>query len=145
MLVDSKERELEVEPIIILGADELGSNMPPATIYAAVIAELNEKNVTLFKEGNTLFIVHHIGPREGFFRAINADTARNYLENSYTFIQVAQKYGYDVLHSHFENPTVLNIFKAISRNPPFPGMGYSVKKEKGGFAVTLQLGEPREV
>lgn len=145
MLVDSKERELEVEPIIILGADELGSNMPPATIYAAVIAELNEKNVTLFKEGNTLFIVHHIGPREGFFRAINADIAKNYLENSYTFIQVAQKYGYDVLYSHFENPTVLNIFKAISRNPPFPGMGYSVKKEKGGFAVTLQLGEPREV
>jgi hypothetical protein len=144
MLVDSKKRELEVEPIIILGADEVSSDLPPAKIYAAVVAELNEKNVTLFKEGNTLFIVHHIGPREGFFRAINADIAKNYLENSYTFIQVAQKYGYDVLHSHFENPTVLNIFKAIARNPPFPGMGYSVKKEKGGFSVTLKLGEPRE-
>jgi len=144
MLVDSKKNLLEVEPIIILGADETGSNLPPATIYAAVVAELNEKNVTLFKEGNTLFIVHHKGPREGFFRAINADTARNYLENSYTFIQAAQKYGYDVLHSHFENPTVLNIFKAISRNPPFPGMGYTAKEEKGGISVTLKLGEPRE-
>ena len=145
MLVDSKKNLLEVEPIIILGADETGSNLPPATIYAAVVAELNEKNVTLFKEGNTLFIVHHKGPREGFFRAINADTARNYLENSYAFIQAAHKYGYDILHSHFENPTVLNIFKAIARNPPFPGMGYSVKEEDGGLSVTLQLGEPREV
>jgi hypothetical protein len=144
MLVDSKKNLLEVEPIIILGADETGSNLPPATIYAAIVAELNEKNVTLFKEGNTLFIVHHKGPREGFFRAINADTARNYLENSYTFIQAAHKYGYDVLHSHFENPTVLNIFKAISRNPPFPGMGYTAKEEKGGISVTLKLGEPRE-
>ena len=57
MLVDSKERLLEVEPIIILGADETGSDLPPAKIYAAVVAELNEPNVTLFKEGNTLFIV----------------------------------------------------------------------------------------
>lgn len=144
MLVDSKKNQLEVEPIIILGADETGSDLPPAKIYAAIVAELNEKNVTLFQEGNTLFIVHHVGPREGFFRAINADTARNYLENSYIFIQTARKYGYDVLHSHFENPTVLNIFKAISRNPPFPGMGYSVKEEKDGISVTLQLGEPRE-
>lgn len=145
MLVDSKKTQLGVEPIIILGADETGENLPPATIYAAVLAEINQKNATLFQEGNTLFIVHHVAPREGLFRAINADIAKNYLENSYTFIQVAHKYGYDILHTEFENPTVLNIFKAIARNPPFPGMGYSVKKEDDGFFVTLKLGEPREV
>ena len=74
-----------------------------------------------------------------------AQTCRLQLSMLLSFIQAARKYGYDILHSHFENPTVLNIFKAIARNPPFPGMGYSVKEEDGGLAVTLQLGEPREV
>ena len=144
MLVDSKQKKLGVEPIIILGAEETDTDMPPATIYTAVLVEINQPNVTLFQEGNTIFIVHHKGPREGFFRAINADTAKNYLENSYTFIQAAHKYGYDVLYSEFSSPTILNIFKAISRNPPMPDMGYSVNKKDDGFEVTLTLGKPRE-
>jgi hypothetical protein len=49
------------------------------------------------------------------------------------------------LYSQFDNPTVLNIFKAISRNPPFPGMGYEVQKEDDDFFVTLRLGKPREI
>jgi hypothetical protein len=145
MLVDSKKKELDIEPIIVLAAAETKSDLPVEKVWAAILNELNMENVTLFREGNTLFIVHHIEPRKGFFRALNADTARNYLENSYLFIQAAQKYGYDVLYSQFDNPTVLNIFKAISRNPPFPGMGYEVQKEDDDFFVTLRLGKPREI
>jgi hypothetical protein len=143
MLVDSKQRQLGVEPIIILGSEETGTDMPPATIYAAVVTEINQPGVTLFQEGNTLFIVHHLGPRKGSFRAINADTARNYLENSYLFIQTAYKFGYDILHSSFSNPTILNIYKAISRNPPMPDMKYSVDKSGDEIEVTLHLGKPR--
>jgi hypothetical protein len=145
MLVDSKKKELDIEPIIVLAAAETKSDLPVEKVWAAILNELNMKDVTLFREGNTLFIVHHVEPRKGFFRALNADTARNYLENSYLFIQAAQKYGYDVLYSQFDNPTVLNIFKAISRNPPFPGMGYEVQKEDDDFFVTLRLGKPREI
>jgi hypothetical protein len=145
MLVDSKKKELDIEPIIVLAAAETKSDLPVEKVWAAILNELNMENVTLFREGNTLFIVHHVEPRKGFFRALNADTARNYLENSYLFIQAAQKYGYDVLYSQFDNPTVLNIFKAISRNPPFPGMGYEVQKEDDDFFVTLRLGKPREI
>jgi hypothetical protein len=145
MLVDSKKKELDIEPIIVLAAAETKSDLPVEKVWAAILNELNMENVTLFREGNTLFIVHHVEPRKGFFRALNADTARNYLENSYLFIQAAQKYGYDVLYSQFDNPTVLNIFKAISRNPPFPGMGYEVQKDGDDFFVTLRLGKPREI
>lgn len=144
MLVDSKKKKLGVEPIIVLAAAETDEKLPADKVWAAVLTELNQKGVTLFQEGNTLFIVHHLGPREGWFRALNADVARNYLENSYLFIQAAHKFGYDVLYSEFSNPTVLNIFKAISRNPPIPGMGYSVKKDKDSYEVTLTLGKERE-
>jgi hypothetical protein len=144
MLVDSKKQKLDVEPIITLAAAETDEKLSADKVWAAVVTEINQKGVTLFQEGNTLFIVHHLGPREGFFRALNADVARNYLENSYLFIQAAYKFGYDVLYSEFSNPTVLNIFKGISRNPPLPNMSYSVKKEKDGYEVTLKLGKPRE-
>lgn len=143
MLVDSKQKKLEVEPILVMAADETDEKADAASTWAAIIHEINQKDVLLFQEGNTLFIVHHLGPREGSFRALNADIARNYLENSYLFIQSAYKVGYDVLYSEFTNPTILNIFKAISRNPPFPNMGYEVKKQKDGFIVTLRLGTPR--
>lgn len=145
MLVDSKKQLLDVEPIIILSAAETKEDLAPDQVWAAVLQELNMENTTLFREGNTLFIVHHVEPRKGFFRALNADVARNYLENSYLFIQAAQKYGYDVLYTQFENPTVLNIFKAISRNPPFPDMGYEVQKDGDSYFVTLRLGQPREI
>jgi hypothetical protein len=37
---------------------------------------------TLFlREGNTLFIIHKAKPGVGWFRALNADTARNFLQN----------------------------------------------------------------
>lgn len=143
MLVDSKQKQLGVEPIIVISAQETKAKEPVMSVWAAVLAELNQPGVTLFQEGNTLFIVWHLGPREGMFRALNADVARNYLENSYLFMQAAYKFGYDVLHSEFEEPTILNIFKAISRNPPLPNMGYEVQKTDDGFMVTLRLGKPR--
>jgi len=37
----------------------------------------------------------------------------------------------------------MNIFKGISRNPPQEGMGYSAKKTKNGFRVTVKLGPAR--
>ena len=145
MLVDSKKKELDVEPIIVLAAAETKEDLPVEKVWAGILAELNMENVTLFREGNTLFIVHHVEPRKGFFRALNADIAKNYLENSYLFIQAAHKYGYDVLYTQFSNPTVLNIFKAISRNPPMPEMEYEVQKADDEFFVTLYLGSPREI
>lgn len=145
MLVDSKERQLSVEPIIILAAADRDEDVTPIAAYAAAITEMNMENATPFQEGNTFFIVHHVEPRQGFFRVWNADTPQNYLENVYTFLQVAHKYGYDVLFTELENPTVLNLYKAIFKNPPLPDMDYQVEKSDENMMLILQLGEPREI
>jgi hypothetical protein len=90
-----------------------------------------------------VFLMHHAKGRIGTFRALNADTARNYLENSRTFIQDAYKMGFDILVSDFQDPTIMNIFKGISRNPPQEGMGYRAERTKTGFRVTVKLGPAR--
>ena len=127
----------------MIAAQETKSPHPASTIYAALVKEMNMEGTSIVRDGNTLFIIHNAEGRVGVFRALNADTARNYLENSYAFIQAAYKMGFDTLVSEFEDPTIFNIFKAISRNPPQEGMGYKAERTKTGFRVTVKLGPKR--
>ena len=128
----------------MIAAQETKSPHPASTLYAAMIKEMNMPGTSIVRDGNTVFIIHNAQGRVGVFRALNADTARNYLENSYAFIQGAYKMGFDTLVSDFEDPTIMNIFKAISRNPPQEGMGYRAERTKRGFRVTVKLGPKRE-
>lgn len=144
MLVDSKKTKLGVEAIIVASAAETDASQPVATVYAAVVKELNIKGTIPIQEGNTLFIIHHIASRVGFFRALNADVARNYLANSLEFVKAAYKLGYDELVTEFDDPSILNIFKAIRRNPPNEDMGFAAHMKDGKHVVTLYLGPPRE-
>ena len=53
----------------------------PDQVLAALIAESKEKDTILMREGNTLFIVHIGKNRTALYRALNADTAQNFLNN----------------------------------------------------------------
>jgi hypothetical protein len=139
MLVDSKKKQLSVDAILMIAAQETKSPHPASTVYAAMVKEMNMPGTSLVRDGNTLFVIHNAEGRTGVFRALNADTARNYLESSYAFIQGAYKMGFDTLVSEFSDPTIMNIFKAISRNPPQEGMGYKAERIKTGFRVTVKL------
>lgn len=143
MLVDSKKKELSQEALLMIAAQETKSPHPASTVYAALIKEMNMPGTSILRNGNTVFIIHVGEGRTGIFRALNADTARNYLESSYAFIQAAYKMGFDILVSDFEDPTIFNIFKAISRNPPREEMGYRAERTKTGFRVTVKLGPKR--
>ena len=127
----------------MIAAQETKSPHPASTVFAAMVKEMNMPGTSVVRNGNTLFVVHVGEGRVGLFRALNADTARNYLESSYAFIQGAYKMGFDTLVSEFEDPTIMNIFKAISRNPPQEGMGYKAERTKRGFRVTVKLGPKR--
>jgi hypothetical protein len=143
MLVDSKKKQLSSEAILMIAAQQTKSPYSPEQVYAALVKEMNLEGTSTYREGNTVFLMHHAKGRIGTFRALNADTARNYLDNSYQFIQDAYKMGFDILVSDFKDPTIMNIFKGISRNPPQEGMGYRAERTKDGFRVTVKLGPAR--
>lgn len=144
MLVDSKKQKLTDQAVLMVAAKETKSKYPAATVFAALVKEMGLKGTSTFRAGNTIFIMHHAKGRVGTFRALNADTARNYLENSYEWVQAAYKMGFDTLVTDFEDPTIINVFKAISRRPPQEGMGYRAEKTSQGYRVTLKLGPKRE-
>ena len=143
MLTDSKKKKLSSDAVLMIAAQQTKSKYSAEQVYAALVKEMNMEGTSTYREGNTVFLMHHAKGRIGTFRALNADTARNYLDNSYQFIQDAYKMGFDILVSDFEDPTIMNIFKGISRNPPQEGMGYRAEKTERGFRVTVKLGPAR--
>lgn len=146
MFVDSKKEKLD-QTALLRAAFE--NSRTPYTVeegIAAVMAESRMPNCIMMREGNTIFIIHY-DPKQkdhGMFRALNADTPANYLQNSVEFIKAAGLAGFKVLVSQFQDPALLQIFKYISRKPPFSGMGYAVQRTKnGGYQVTVNLGTPK--
>jgi len=146
MMVDSNKKMLDPMEIIKIAAKNTKTDRSYDEVVNMLKVELTLKDVWKTREGNTLFIVHKSNehPRYGYFRALNADTARNYLENSKDFADIAYDEGFDVLVTQFDDPSILHIFKMISKNPIREKMGFKAQKTKGGgYQVTLVLGPKR--
>ena len=152
MLVDSKKKMLDPSEIILEAVKQTKSKYSPDQVLATVTAEAHDTGAILMRQGNTLFIVHPGNNRTAVFRALNADTAQNYLENSVTYAKAMYMAGFDVMVSDFEDPTLLSIFKYVQKhrakiNPDVDGkpvMGYATQKTKNGYRVTTVLGPKRE-
>jgi hypothetical protein len=106
--------------------------------------ELKMDDTLFVRQGNTLFIIHKAEPGVGWFRALNADVAANYLENSVEFIRACYKMGFDTMASTFEDPVIISIFRYIAKNPPNPDMGYEVMEmDDGSYMGTIKTGPSR--
>lgn len=143
-LVDSRQRELSTEEILDIANWSSPEPIETPRYIAMINAELKMPNTLFIKQGNTLFIMHKANRGVAFFRALNGDTAANYLANSIEFIKACNKMGFETVATEFNDPSLLNIFRFIARNPPFPGMGYNVKRTKNnGFYVTVKTGSDK--
>jgi len=146
-MVDSKQQKLSVDEIVKIAANNTRSPYPFQKVYMLFVGELGIPNSKLYKFGNTVFVVHpsEQNPEYGVFRALNADTAENYVENSKQFVDKAVADGFKGLQTQFTDPTILNIFNMIAREEKTaqnPNMGYTVGRTKsGGFSVNLVLAE----
>ena len=117
MLVDSKKKMLNPQEILLEATRQIKSKKySPDQVLAALIAESKEKDTILMREGNTLFIVHNGKNRTALYRALNADTAQNYLHNSVQYAKALYMAGFDVMVTEFEDPTLLNIFKFVQKH-----------------------------
>ena len=147
MLVDSSQQKLQMQEIVQISVQQTKSKYDPKTAFLALVKETTLPGAIVLQIGNTLFIAHRSeDPRQGIFRALNADTAQNYLQNSEEFTERAYtELGFDTLTTTFEDPTLLNIFKYIGRDQP-ENMGYRTEQAKDGsmYRVTVTLGAPRE-
>ena len=142
-ITDSRQTMLDPVDVIRTAVSETKSKYSPDQAVVALSAEMNSPNAIAMREGNTIYIIHYLPEQrnQGMFRVLNADTARNYLNNTQQFLKAARKAGFQVLVVQFETAEPLTLFKKIMRNPPFPGMGYTIQKsKKGQYTATINMG-----
>lgn len=142
-MVDSKTKKLDPATIVVTALENTKSEYPPQVALPAVMTEMNQPNTEVKQLGNTLFILHKGKGEEAFFKALNADTARNFVESSREFVTYARKkLGIKLLVTEFTDPAISTLFAAISKNPPMPNMGYEeYKTTDGSFRIVLNLGD----
>lgn len=141
MLVDSKHEQLTNEEIFAIAAQETGSPYSQEQVLAAITAEAQEPGTIMMREGNTIFVIHRYQKDESIalFRALNADTPDNYLQNSVVFTEAMKSLGFRAMITTFFDESLLNIFKYIARDKP-AGMGYQASKlNDGRIRVVVQL------
>jgi hypothetical protein len=144
MAVDSKERELSVEEILEIAAEETGSQYDSKQVKNYFLKEVMSPNVKTYRYGNTIYMVHPGKTKKntGTFRALNADTAENYMASGQRFAEDAYASGFKDLVTQFKDQSLINIFRNVSKNPPREGMGYSVQMtDNGNYLVGLRLGK----
>lgn len=142
-VVDSKQEMLSIDDILKIAYEETGEQTPYELAYAAVIKEFEDPNGVFLRYGNTIFIIHgsQKTPGTGIFRALNADTAQNYVEALREFSINAYKKGYWLLVTKFKDKSLINLFRLLMKNPPRQGMGYAVRQTKDGqYLVNFTLG-----
>jgi hypothetical protein len=137
-----------VDQLLQAAAENTQSEYPVEMVFAAFTKEAQMPNSKFLRYGNTIFIIHGDLTRAGVgsFRALNADTAQNFLQASYQFVIDAYKAGYYMLVTKFRDQNLINIFKIIQRSPPNPGMGFDVKTGVDGqYVVRLMVGDPNQI
>ena len=142
-VVDSNQQLLKNEEIIQKAGINTKASMAYPEAYQTIMKELTMPGTQALRHGNTIFIIHYDHGRVGTFRALNADTAPNYVKNGVEFVKAAYTLGYDVLITQYYEPSINNIFKMIFQNPPNKDMGYQTKRTNRGFVTTLTLGPER--
>lgn len=141
-MVDSNKRKLNSAEIITIALENTRSSHPPKVALPAILTELSQPNTDVKQMGNTMFVLHEGKDGQAFFKALNADTPRNFLQHSRKYVVYAKnELGLDVLVTEFEDKAISTLFHAISKSPPMPGMGFKeYKTDNGGYRIVLNLG-----
>ena len=146
MLFRSKKEMLDPNDLIEIAIQNMGLfdkvKVHKNLQLAAVVAEFNQPEVIVYRVGNTLFeVIPSEKSNSAYFKAFNADTASNFVDNSIYFGEWAKSEGINYLITQFKDKTLLNIFKAINKKSPSPGAGYRAYNTNGGqIRVVVSLG-----
>ena len=136
-LVDSNTYKLNAQQIVMIGAAQsLGDQFTPTQVWATILTELQQKISIAIQFGNTIYLITNTKlPGTAFFRALNADTAKNYVNNSKQFIKFAQHSGYHTLVTQYDDEAIskmLRVVKHTGQDYYDPGTRLEIVPTKDG-------------
>lgn len=145
-VVDSKERPLPAPTIITTALGELDlGGITPAAAMAGIAKEMTMKNTDMVQIGNTVFIGHRgKGDNKDLMwgRALNIDTAQNFVANGLKYFTHMQKIGVKRYVSDYDGAIYDSAFKAWKRYADKLDTKIAVgRKATGGSRAYVTLGK----
>ena len=145
-VVDSKERPLPAPTVITTALGELDlGDITPAAAMAGIAKEMTMKDTDMVQIGNTVFIGHR-GKGENkdlmWGRALNIDTAQNFVANGLKYFTHMQKIGVKRYVSDYDGAIYDSAFKAWKRYADKLDTKIAVgRKATGGSRAYVTLGK----
>lgn len=134
--------QMTPEQIIAAAAPQQAPGVPVEAVMQSIQQERLAPGTIFEQFGNTIFIAHPDEKGAAVFRALNADTPRNYIEGTYAFFQQLKQKGFRTLVTYFKDPAIINVAKGVDRlYSTDAAMGFQVAKTSdGGFRMVVDLG-----
>jgi len=145
-VVDSKERPLPAPTVITTALGELDlGGVTPAAAMAGIAKEMTMEDTDMVQIGNTVFIGHR-GKGENkdlmWGRALNIDTAQNFVANGLKYFTHMQKIGVKRYVSDYDGAIYDSAFKAWKRYADKLDTKIAVgRKATGGSRAYVTLGK----
>jgi hypothetical protein len=145
-VVDSKERPLPAPTVITTALGELDlGGVTPAAAMAGIAKEMTMKDTDMVQIGNTVFIGHRgKGDNKDLMwgRALNIDTAQNFVANGLKYFTHMQRIGVKRYVSDYDGATYDSAFKAWKRYADKGDTKIAVgRKATGGSRAYVTLGK----
>ena len=145
-VVNSKERPLPAPTIITTALGELDlGGITPAAAMAGIAKEMTMKDTDMVQIGNTVFIGHRgKGKNKDLMwgRALNIDTAQNFVANGLKYFTHMQKIGVKRYVSDYDGAIYDSAFKAWKRYADKLDTKIAVgRKATGGSRAYVTLGK----
>lgn len=148
--IDSMKKLLEPPQIILQFANQYPGNHPVDAVVAAIAEELNMPDADAIQFGNTIFISHYNeGDKDAvLMRAMNVDTAENYVDNTENYVVYAYGRGVKTIVTVFSDPAIESLIKTvkqrIDKNNPKLDAKLTFKHEDNQTSATIVLMKERK-
>jgi hypothetical protein len=145
-VVDSTKQPLQAPEIIMTAASELNNTgRPVGNVIAALAQELAMPNTDQVQIGNTVFIGHRgKGKNKNVMagRALNLDTARNFMRNGLKYIAYLQRKGVEYYRTDFDEKQYLTAFQFwFNKSEGTDTEIDVVQLDTGGYRAFIKIGE----
>lgn len=138
-MIDSKEKQLSIPEIIVQAtADQNVTGLPIQTVLIAFVKEASMPNTDVDLYGNTVFITHYDKTKtKAVGRAINKDTARNFIRNGQAYMRDMYKRGVRRWSTWFNQPSFAVAFAGFRIEPTTTEMDVQILPQKDGRTIVL--------
>lgn len=133
--IDSTKRLLQGPEIIFeyLQKHDTESDHPPEAKLAAISAEITMDDADVIQFGNTAYISHYGDDNVVFMRALNVDTARNFIDNTENYVAYAFGRGVKKIATQYTDTAITTLIKRVKQNldKHNPNLKASLEFEEG--------------